>query len=61
MMLSPWLRYFLTYDPTTALREVRCPVLAINGSLDLQVPPRCQSSPKQHRTDFGSRPSLLRQ
>ncbi len=40
MMLSPWLRYFLTYDPTTALREVHCPVLAINGSLDRQVPPK---------------------
>lgn len=40
MLLSPWLRYFLTYDPTTALRKVRCPVLALNGSLDLQVPPK---------------------
>jgi fermentation-respiration switch protein FrsA (DUF1100 family) len=32
-------RFFLTYDPATALRKVTCPVLAINGSLDLQVPP----------------------
>jgi fermentation-respiration switch protein FrsA (DUF1100 family) len=37
--ISPWYRYFLTYDPATALRKVACPVLAINGSLDLQVPP----------------------
>jgi pimeloyl-ACP methyl ester carboxylesterase len=36
---TPWFRYFLTYDPATALRKVACPVLAINGSLDLQVPP----------------------
>jgi len=36
---SPWFRYFLTYDPATALRKVRCPVLAINGSLDKQVLP----------------------
>jgi hypothetical protein len=35
----PWMRFFLTYDPATALRQVKCPVLAINGSLDLQVPP----------------------
>jgi hypothetical protein len=38
-LTSPWMRYFLTYDPATALRQVACPVLAINGSLDLQVPP----------------------
>lgn len=38
-LTSPWFRYFLTYDPATALRKVACPVLAINGSLDLQVPP----------------------
>jgi pimeloyl-ACP methyl ester carboxylesterase len=37
---SPWLRFFITYDPTQALRKVRCPVLAVNGSLDLQVPPK---------------------
>jgi pimeloyl-ACP methyl ester carboxylesterase len=39
-LTSPWMRYFLTYDPATALRKVKCPVLALNGSKDLQVPPR---------------------
>lgn len=34
-----WLRYFLTYDPALALGKVTCPVLALNGSKDLQVPP----------------------
>ena len=38
-LTAPWWRFFLTYDPRTALRQVRCPVLAINGSLDTQVPP----------------------
>ena len=37
---SPWFRYFLTYDPRPTLRRVRVPVLALNGSLDLQVPPK---------------------
>ncbi|MDI9422121.1 MAG: alpha/beta fold hydrolase [Bacillota bacterium] len=37
-LLSPWYQFFMTYDPLPALREVDCPVLAINGSLDLQVP-----------------------
>lgn|GEM_PF-55882 len=37
---SPWLRYFIAYDPATALKKVTCPVLALNGAKDLQVPPR---------------------
>jgi hypothetical protein len=36
---SDWFRFFLTYDPLPALRGVRCPVLALAGSKDLQVPP----------------------
>jgi len=35
---SPWFRYFLTFDPKVYLSQVKCPVLAINGSVDLQVP-----------------------
>jgi hypothetical protein len=37
---TPWFRYFLAYDPRPTLRRVRVPVLALNGSLDLQVPPK---------------------
>jgi pimeloyl-ACP methyl ester carboxylesterase len=37
---SPWLRFFLTYDPRPALEKVRCPVLALNGEKDVQVAPR---------------------
>lgn len=40
LFLSPWFRFFLTYDPKPALMKVKCPVLAINGELDLQVPPK---------------------
>jgi pimeloyl-ACP methyl ester carboxylesterase len=39
-LLSPWSRFFLTYDPKPTLTKVKCPVLAINGEKDLQVPPR---------------------
>lgn len=39
-LLSPWLRFFLTYDPKVALKKIKCPVLAINGEKDLQVPPK---------------------
>ncbi len=37
---SRWFRYFLTYDPRPMLRKVTCPVLAMDGENDLQVPPR---------------------
>lgn len=39
-LLTPWFRFFLQYDPAPALRQVTCPVLAINGEKDRQVPPR---------------------
>ncbi|MDQ7917614.1 alpha/beta fold hydrolase [Mesonia sp. MT50] len=32
-----WLYSFITYDPTAALQQVSCPVLALNGSKDVQV------------------------
>ena len=38
-IISPWMRFFLTYDPKPTLTKVKCPVLAINGEKDLQVPP----------------------
>ena len=34
----PWMRWFLAYDPRPTLAKVRCPVLAVDGSKDLQVP-----------------------
>ena len=37
---GPWFRYFLTYDPRPTLAKVTCPVLALVGEKDLQVPPR---------------------
>lgn len=38
MIMSPWFRFFLTYDPRPTLGKVTCPLLAINGEKDLQVP-----------------------
>lgn len=36
-VLDPWHRYASKYDATATLSQVKCPVLAINGSKDLQV------------------------
>ena len=38
-LTSSWFRAFLVYDPRPALEKVKVPVLAMNGALDLQVPP----------------------
>ena len=34
-----WGRYFIAYDPATALRKVTCPVLALIGEKDTQFRP----------------------
>jgi hypothetical protein len=39
-LLTPWFRFFLDYDPRPTLATVRCPVLVLNGELDLQVDPK---------------------
>ena len=34
---SPWLRFFIGFDPSTVLRRVACPVFAAFGGRDVQV------------------------
>jgi pimeloyl-ACP methyl ester carboxylesterase len=33
-----WWKYFAAYNPQPALQKLKCPVLALNGSADIQVP-----------------------
>lgn len=35
---SPWYSYFIRYNPAPAIEKVQCPILALNGENDLQVP-----------------------
>ncbi len=35
---TKWWKYFASYNPQIALQKLKCPVLAINGSSDIQVP-----------------------
>jgi uncharacterized protein len=37
-LLSPWYRFFISYNPKPTLEKVKVPVLALNGSKDVQVP-----------------------
>ena len=36
-LASPWMYYYLKYDPTEAIVKTNCPALLLNGSKDLQV------------------------
>jgi uncharacterized protein len=36
-MTSPWFRYFINFNPEHYLKQINCPVLALNGTKDCQV------------------------
>lgn len=37
-LFNPWMQFFLTFDPRPTLARVKCPVLAVGGEKDAQVP-----------------------
>ncbi len=37
--VTPWFRFFLTYDPAQTIKKLPIPLLAVWGEKDLQVPP----------------------
>lgn len=41
---TPWLRYFITYNPKENLQKVKCPVLVLNGEKDIQVPAKSNTA-----------------
>jgi hypothetical protein len=40
-----WMRYFVTFDPAVPLARVTCPILAVFGGKDMQVPPASNRPP----------------
>lgn len=40
---SPWFKTFVTTDPAVYLKQVKCPVLSLFGTLDTQVPEKLNS------------------
>jgi len=44
-METPWMKFLLAFDPATALADVTCPVFAVFGELDTQVPPALNRAP----------------
>jgi len=51
---SPWMKYFLLYNPTLTLEKVTCPVLMLFGELDLQVPPSQNKEPMEKALKKGA-------
>jgi dienelactone hydrolase len=50
---TPWFRFFVTFDPVPALEQVPCPVLAVFGALDMQVPVSLNREPMERALSKG--------
>jgi len=55
---SPWMKYFMVYDPAPALGKVKCPVLLLFGDLDLQVLPSQNRKPMEEALKKGVCPEF---
>jgi pimeloyl-ACP methyl ester carboxylesterase len=58
-LLTPWFRRYLQLDPRVHLEKVTCPVLAIVGDKDLQVPPAENIEALTHALARGGHPRTL--
>jgi pimeloyl-ACP methyl ester carboxylesterase len=59
MLVSPWFRFFLDYDPVPALQKTSCPVLALGGEKDLPVPSKESLSKIQKALQDGGNKDFL--
>jgi pimeloyl-ACP methyl ester carboxylesterase len=57
---SPWFREFISFDPAPALRKVACPVLALFGGVDQQVPPALNREPMERALRGEGRDATVR-
>ena len=57
---SPWIQWFIDYDPQNDIAKIKCPVMALNGSKDCQVV-ASQSVPALRRTLPKNKQNLIRQ
>lgn len=57
---SPWIQWFIDYDPQGDIAKIKCPVMALNGSKDCQVV-ASQSVPALRRTLPKNKQNLIKQ
>jgi pimeloyl-ACP methyl ester carboxylesterase len=58
-LTSPWFRCYLTLNPEDYISKVKCPILAINGSLDLQVASKENLEAIEKALIFGGNPNYI--
>jgi hypothetical protein len=58
---TPWMINFIRYDPAPVIKKVKCPVMALNGSKDLQVPPENLEGIRQALNKGGNKKFLVRE
>lgn len=57
---SPWLKFFLTYDPLATARRVKTPTLILQGATDHQVTPEQAPAPAAAMRQGGNRKVTMR-
>jgi pimeloyl-ACP methyl ester carboxylesterase len=57
-LMTPWMRFFLAFDPAETLRKVTVPVYAAFGALDTQVPPATNEAPVRSALAGNSRATV---
>jgi pimeloyl-ACP methyl ester carboxylesterase len=58
-VMTPWWRFFVAFDPATALARVTCPVLVIFGGKDTQVPPSLHRAPVEAALASNNRVKII--
>lgn len=58
-LFTPWMTFFLKYDPIPSLTKVKCPVFALNGTKDLQVPAKENLTAIKSALDKGKNKKVL--
>lgn len=53
VIASPWFQYFISYDPSLILKDVKCPVLVLNGEKDVQVPSKVNTQAIKNALEKG--------
>jgi hypothetical protein len=56
---NDWYRFFVDYDPAADIAATRCPVLALNGSLDSQVLPQSNLTAIRQLLNLSEYPDTL--
>ncbi len=55
---NPWVKFWFSYSPKDDLGQIECPILALYGGLDTQVPAKEDSVALRQATDFSGNKNI---